>query len=1114
MSDRDVIPSDVRVLVRVRPVAGDTPRAVVQAEMVYTMGVDDVVRVPLDPRWGAKRSYVGGGKFLVRNIHREQEVVRSLFDAGVRWYSQLPDVVELVQRNPAIATVANDEKPKRKKDRGAQLRTPADDGPVFDRVVKPGRVVVHPEGWGEVVGREAVELWVDHVPRWKSDGWEVEAATHDVWNLDPLRAALHVRVDGQTMLVEGQLTVGRVMLSPHDLRFALSRGHKWAYHRGRAVPLPQRADLGFLADAAEKQVAVQLGDSGKIAPLLQGVLDASVAEGCKLIIQALIAATGPVQPSPHLTATLRDYQVYGMRWLQSHYDAGMGCLLADSMGVGKAQPLRSMVATPAGWRPIGELRVGDEVIGRDGRPTKVTGVFPQGVKPVYRVTFNDSYSTLCCAEHLWAARSPQDKFSGKPFRVVSTQDIMDRGLRDCNRNLRWYIPMVEPVQYEARNLPLDPYLVGALVANANFGTTIGYSGSAAQVDLLKPYLPEPVEARQCGEWEYRLAVQRAGQHNPLRKILVDLGLAGHLANAKFIPAEYMSGSVEQRLALLQGLCDGDGCVNKEGIIVEYNTVSPKLAAQVVEIVQSLGGVALMSKRIPKFTYKGERKEGQMDHRVRISLPPGFCPFRLPAKADRFRPRTKYQPNRGIVSIEPEGDEECVCIAVDAPDHLYVTENYIVTHNTVQCLAMLANVYDANSGKLRALVVCPTSLIANWSNEIVKFTKHFHVLRWEGTNRKVNETRLGDYNIVLTSYQTLLRDNVAFQQIPWDIAILDEAQQVKNSDSKTWAEVCALKPRRRLAITGTPIENNLGELYAIMEFAVPGLLGTQEQFEEAFVEPIKNEDREAMMRLRQLVSPFILRRTKEEVAHDLPDKEIIDYMCPMTLPQKQAYDAMFEDYRQQLRTALSVDRGRFFALMLAATTRLRQMATDPRLSPQGAQFRADHSGKMVAFRTLAGKKIAAGSKVLVFSQWTEMLSLLKQEAERCKWSYCYLDGSTKDRQAEVDRFQNTPDVKVFFISLNAGGVGLNLTAADTVIIVDPWWNPAKEAQAMDRAHRIGQKQNVYVYRLLAEDTIEANIATMQANKAFLASSVLDADMPDEQVAQNRNSEIQRLFGLLD
>lgn len=737
--------------------------------MVYTMGVDETVRVPLDPRWGAKRSYVGGGKFLVRNIHREQEVVRTLFDAGVRWYSQLPDVVELVQRNPAIATVANDERPKRKKDRAAQLRTPADDGPVFDRVVKPGRVVVHPEGWGEVVGREAVELWVDHVPRWKSDGWEVEAATHDVWNLDPLRAALHVRVDGQTMLVEGQLTVGRVMLSPHDLRFALSRGHKWAYHRGRAVPLPQRADLGFLADAAEKQVAVQLGDSGKIAPLLQGVLDASVAEGCKLIIQALIAATGPVQPSPHLTATLRDYQVYGMRWLQSHYDAGMGCLLADSMGVGK---------------------------------------------------------------------------------------------------------------------------------------------------------------------------------------------------------------------------------------------------------------------------------------------------------------------------------------------------------TVQCLAMLANVYDASSGKLRALVVCPTSLIANWSNEIVKFTKHFHVLRWEGTNRKVNETRLGDYNIVLTSYQTLLRDNVAFQQIPWDIAILDEAQQVKNSDSKTWAEVCALKPRRRLAITGTPIENNLGELYAIMEFAVPGLLGTQEQFEEAFVEPIKNEDREAMMRLRQLVSPFILRRTKEEVAHDLPDKEIIDYMCPMTLPQKQAYDAMFEDYRQQLRTALSVDRGRFFALMLAATTRLRQMATDPRLSPQGAQFRADHSGKMVAFRTLAGKKIAAGSKVLVFSQWTEMLSLLKQEAERCKWSYCYLDGSTKDRQAEVDRFQNTPEVKVFFISLNAGGVGLNLTAADTVIIVDPWWNPAKEAQAMDRAHRIGQKQNVYVYRLLAEDTIEANIATMQANKAFLASSVLDADMPDEQVAQNRNSEIQRLFGLLD
>lgn len=1041
MRDRDVVPSDVQVRVRVRPVECGVPRSVVQAEMAYTVGVDDVVAIPLDPRFTSKRTYLGGGKFLVRNIHREHQAIHVLHECGVKWYSKLPDVVAMVER----AQATEGPKLRRYTVKGKDLREETEPR-VFDRVVKPGRVNMHPEGWGEVTGAEVLELWIDHVPQWQRDGWHVETAPFDPWHKGAVQAAIHVRVEGDEMLVEGDLTVDGVMLSPHELKAALDRGRTWVGHRGRAVKMPARSDLAFLAAAAQKQVPVKMGDSGRIAPLIQGVLDAKVVPGCMPIVRSLIAATKELQPSPHLKATMRPYQVEGFRWLTNHYDAGMGCLLADSMGLGKAQPVNTPVATPEGWKPIGSLRVGDEVIGKNGRPTRVVGVFPQGKKPVFRVSLCDGGSTRCCGEHLWSVtdatdlRIVEDTTKAQTI-VATTRELMAEGVKFTNGNLRWYIPIVDPVEYPHNPGLVDPYAYG-------------------------------------------LALKETDR-----------------------PSVCSLGAVDQRHRVMQGFLDSRGWVSENGCSAVFDAITADHVSWVGELVQSLGGVTFPRQATNRIE-------------VVVTFPPQLSYFTQAAKssyahiASHGRRQEHWRSWRAILAIEPDGEEECVCIAVDAPDHLYVTEHYIVTHNTLQVLSMLATVKDAQQGKVRSLVICPTSLIENWKKEVVRFTPHFNVLLWTGNNRKANEGKLGSYDLVVTSYETFVRDATMFQQIPWDICALDEAQKVKNSDGKTWAEVCALRPRRRLAITGTPIENNLKELYAIMEFAVPGLLGTEEDFEQAFIEPIKNEDREALTRLREVVGPFILRRTKEQVATDLPDKDIIDYMCPMTVAQQSAYDVMFDEFRQQLRTALATDRSRFFALLLTATTRLRQMATEPRLLPQGAQFRAEHSGKMAAFRHLVSRRLQEGSKVLVFSQWTEMLGILRQEAERLQWTYCYLDGSTKDRHAEVDRFQNDAGVKLFFISLKAGGAGLNLTAADTVIIYDPWWNPATEAQAMDRAHRIGQKSNVTVYRLLAADSIEASIAQMQGNKAFLASSVLDADMPDEQIVQNRSLEVQRLFGLLD
>lgn len=422
--------------------------------------------------------------------------------------------------------------------------------------------------------------------------------------------------------------------------------------------------------------------------------------------------------------------------------------------------------------------------------------------------------------------------------------------------------------------------------------------------------------------------------------------------------------------------------------------------------------------------------------------------------------------------------------------------------TVQTIALMLSVKSAvekdakadGKKKFKALIVAPTSVVTNWERELDKFAPSLNHMVWHGSERKERTDELEDADVVITSYALLRRDEELLAKLDLTYAILDEAQNIKNPLSATARAAKRLKAHRRLALTGTPIENRLSEIWSIFDFVSPGLLGPLDKFEERYGRPIDNGDAKAASRLRATIHPFILRRTKAEVAKDLPEKIESDQFCELTGEQSSLYGAVLKEVRAQVMG--EVERqgmAKSHIQILAGLTRLRQAACDPRLLGLPREFGDVDSGKLVALRELIQTSVEGGHRVLVFSQFVSMLTLIRNAMEEDGVAYEYLDGSTKDRHSRVENFQREDGPPVFLISLKAGGSGLNLTAADTVIHFDPWWNPAVEDQATDRAHRIGQTKVVTTYRLIAKGTIEEKILELGGKKRELVGAVLSEDV---------------------
>jgi SNF2 family DNA or RNA helicase len=422
----------------------------------------------------------------------------------------------------------------------------------------------------------------------------------------------------------------------------------------------------------------------------------------------------------------------------------------------------------------------------------------------------------------------------------------------------------------------------------------------------------------------------------------------------------------------------------------------------------------------------------------------------------------------------------------------------------------------------ALVVCPTSLVQNWNAEAEKFVPHLKRLVVSGANRASSFDEIKKADLVITSYALLQRDiDTAYRGVEFSVTVLDEAQHIKNRQTRNAKSVKELKSVCKLVLTGTPVENSVSDVWSIFDFLLPGYLGDYESFKVNTEQPIADGGepaREAQMKLHYKLNPFILRRLKKEVAKDLPDKIVKVSYCQMSPEQERHYNSILEQTRREISDMVKeqgFSKAKF--AIFASLTRLRQVAChlalfkDYRERHPESVMSDELSGKLEAFFELLDEAIGGGHRILVFSQFVQMLSILRAKLEERGVKYCYLDGSTKNRLQECVKFNKDESIPLFLISLHAGGTGLNLTGADMVVHFDPWWNPAVEDQATDRAHRIGQKKTVYVVKMIASNTIEERVLALQQKKQLVIDATVGTT--DAQIVNNLTyDDVKSIVGL--
>ena len=406
--------------------------------------------------------------------------------------------------------------------------------------------------------------------------------------------------------------------------------------------------------------------------------------------------------------------------------------------------------------------------------------------------------------------------------------------------------------------------------------------------------------------------------------------------------------------------------------------------------------------------------------------------------------------------------------------------------TLQMITLITQLEEQNPD-LKVLIVAPTTLLFNWKKELEKFAPHLDFWIHHGQRYETTE-ELTKHQLVLTSYGLVINDLEILKEINWDLIVADESQAIKNTGSLRYKAMIRLKGKQRIALSGTPIENGIQELYAQMNFANPGFFKTFNHFTGSFLTPIKKGDTEVIQSLKKQITPFVLRRTKKEVLTELPDKIEEFLYCEMGAVQRAAYEAKREEYRNFLLNKFDesgADQSKMF--VLEGLTRLRQICDSPKLT---GDTESHSSAKIELLKEHILEK-TGNHKILVFSQFVKMLDLIREQLNQSGISYCYLDGQTSlgERERQVQQFQENESVRVFLISLKAGGTGLNLTAADYVYIVDPWWNPAVENQAIDRCYRMGQDKHVVAYRMICQNSIEEKIMELQSVKSQLAKDLI-------------------------
>ncbi|MCK9154609.1 MAG: SNF2-related protein [Paludibacteraceae bacterium] len=826
---------------------------------------------------------------------------------------------------------------------------------------------------------------------------------------------------------------------------------------------------------------------------------------------------------PGLKVTPFPFQKLGILYAVTNQQ---GMLFGDSMGLGKAMPVDSQVFSLAGKVRIGDLKVGDKVVGRDGEEHNVIGVYPQGLREVCRITFSDGFSIVVDTDHLWYvcsnsqnSKRNKDKDIGV---VLSTKQLLDVNGKSTrhgtghnsdkvyefstyykkdNGDNSWCIPVVKPIRFNPKETSIDPYTLGVFIGNG------------------------------CIHKDGYIAV---------KKELVELGLNGKRSWERFIPSCYKYNSVDVRLGVLQGLMDTDGCAGDYS--TEYCTVSKTLCDDVAEIIQTLGGIARISTKTPTYTYKGVKKQGRTAYRVNIKLPPEMELFRLKRKKEVYDKCNKCLPARYISNIEklPE-KQETVCIAVDAPDHLYVTEHCIVTHNTIQGIATA--IVLKNQGKIKnCLVITPASLKFNWPLEIEKFSDEKSIV----IDSKKPEDRIRQWLddsafFKIANYELVVEDLGAGREIKikksmtaeerekamlrklhklvkqkrlesikdrvWDLVIMDEVHAIKHNGSKRYQALKNIKARIKIGLSGTPMDGRLEELFNVLNIICPGVLGSRESFfKDHMVTDIFGTVKgyKKLLEVQEKIAPFFIRRLKKDVLKDLPEKLYENKVISLSDEEMKIYKMIKAGKHP---CVIDNQNGQPCSAMVRAI-RCMQFINFPQMLEPNCK----KTTKIDVFRDVLEELIKDnGQKIIIFTQFKRLLDIVDKILKEMNLKFLRIDGDTdKKNRTDYQKIFNEDMSVDAIIGTDAMSTGLNLIGGDTVLNLTQSWQPAIMSQREDRSYRIGRKGNVTVLNFLCKDTIEERIRSTLYSKDKITSDTL-GDGTDEAVLLKMNpEEIEKLM----
>lgn len=784
----------------------------------------------------------------------------------------------------------------------------------------------------------------------------------------------------------------------------------------------------------------------------------------------------------------------------------------STMGTGKGHPIGTLILAPSGWKKIEDLVVGDEIIGSQGCPVKVTGVFVRGTLPLYRVTMNDGTSVKVDSDHLWAVQSANARYRKRGYETLSTEQVKDR------IGTYLHIPMVQPVQFNKQEAPaLDPYLIGVLLGDGYFGETgVSFTpGDLLVVEEVRKLLPDGMKLSPCGKgtskaWYIVNDCNTGANHNSVTGHVRDMGLKRCRSWEKFIPQLYLMRPPVDRLALIQGLMDTDGTIDQTGG-TEFDTSSEQLAKDFIFLVESLGGTARLRVRTDVFfTYKGQRKKGRDCYRIHLCLPQGMNPFRV--RSDKFRPRTKYKATRIIRSIEPEGEGQVICISVDAPDQLYVTERFIVTHNTRWAIDLMRLLSAGPRSSRVCLVVVYNSTALQWVSNLKAHWPEAEVVPIVGrplVERRVltqhlTSRRQGSFpaQVLVVNWESvspLLKD---LSRLQFDVIVADEAHRLRNRVTKMAKAVCKLgqKADFRIAMTGTPIGNAPDGFFGIYKFLDPRLFGTDYwKFTQRYFrlggftgnEPVELEPSSAVEFIERVYR--CAYRVTKAALKDLPPALHETVRLPMRPKQRELYDLLKKD----LCATLATEEGEKLTISvenaLVLTMRLQQITAGvvPIADPEEKVSVAFPSAKtdwLVDYVVDAVRE--KEEQILIWAKFTTEIATIHQrllQAGLPSESVGRIEGKVKtaDREALRQRFNDRSDpIRVLILQIQAAAYGLDVPGTDTAIYHSLTFSYLDRTQSKDRGHRIGRVGPYRIIDLVCTDSVDAKIEkAIEKHQAF-------------------------------